>query len=105
MQEFPLQRQTNGICRLASFRVAECVSIGYTDRMATKDSGLRIRVQRDLRDQFLEACRVQDRPAAQVLREFMRKYIAKHQSELAKQALAERRDQRAERVNGDQRAS
>lgn len=37
--------------------------------------GLRIRVQQELREQFLEACRAQDKPAAQVLREFMRKYI------------------------------
>jgi hypothetical protein len=40
-----------------------------------KDVGLRIRVQRDLREQFLEACRAQDKPAAQVLREFMREYV------------------------------
>ncbi len=44
-----------------------------------KDAGLRIRVQRELRDQFLEACRAQDKPAAQVLREFMRQYIAQSQ--------------------------
>jgi len=42
-----------------------------------KDVGLRIRVQRDLREQFLEVCRAQDKPAAQVLREFMREYVAK----------------------------
>jgi len=40
-----------------------------------KDVGLRIRVQKELREQFLEACRKQDKPAAQVLREFMRAYI------------------------------
>lgn len=43
-----------------------------------KDVGLRIRVQRELREQFLEACRAQDKPAAQVLREFMRKYVLEH---------------------------
>ena len=43
-----------------------------------KDVGLRIRVQRELREQFLEACRTQDKPAAQVLREFMRGYVAQH---------------------------
>jgi hypothetical protein len=43
-----------------------------------KDSGFRIRVQRDLHGEFLEACRAQDRPAAQVLREFMRAYVEKH---------------------------
>jgi hypothetical protein len=43
-----------------------------------KDVGLRIRVQRDLRERFLEVCRAQDKPAAQVLREFMRNYVAAH---------------------------
>lgn len=47
--------------------------------MKVKDSGLRIRVDRDLRDRFQEICRAQDRPAAQVLREFMRRYIAEHE--------------------------
>ncbi len=43
-----------------------------------KDVGFRIRVQRDLREQFLDACRTQDKPASQVLREFMREYVAEH---------------------------
>lgn len=46
-----------------------------------KDVGLRIRIQRELREQFLEACREQDKPAAQVLREFMRDFIAKYDAE------------------------
>lgn len=45
----------------------------------TKDSGLRIRVQRDLRDQFLQACRTEDKPAAQVIREFMRAYVQRRE--------------------------
>ena len=40
-----------------------------------KDSGLRIRVERELREKFLTLCREQDKPAAQVIREFMRAYI------------------------------
>jgi predicted DNA-binding protein len=44
-----------------------------------KDSGLRIRVERQLREKFLELCREQDRPASQVLREFMRQYIEQHE--------------------------
>lgn len=48
--------------------------------MPSKDVGLRIRVERDLRDQFLETCRSQDKPAAQVLREFMRNYVANNGS-------------------------
>lgn len=43
-----------------------------------KDVGLRIRVQRDLREQFLAACQAEDKPAAQVLREFMRAYVREH---------------------------
>lgn len=45
-----------------------------------KDAGLRIRVQRVLREEFLDACRQQDKPAAQVLREFMREYVASHKA-------------------------
>lgn len=51
-----------------------------------KDAGLRIRVQRELRESFIEACKAQDKPAAQVLREFMRAYVerkSKAQSESA----------------------
>lgn len=58
-----------------TFPLAICVSIGYTRTMSGKDSGFRIRVERDLRERFLAACRKQDRPAAQVLREFMRSYV------------------------------
>ena len=48
-----------------------------------KDAGLRIRVQRDLREKFLEVCRAQDKPAAQILREFMREYVIEHEAELS----------------------
>ena len=40
-----------------------------------KDAGMRIRVQPELRDQFVNLCRDNDVPAAQVLRSFMREYI------------------------------
>jgi hypothetical protein len=30
----------------------------------------------------LEACRTEDRPAAQVIREFMRDYVAQHASDM-----------------------
>lgn len=46
-----------------------------------KDSGFRIRVQKELREEFLELCHRQDRPAAQVIREFMRDYIERHSDE------------------------
>ncbi len=45
-----------------------------------KDTGFRIRVQSDLRDKFVELCRAQDKPAAQVLREYMREYVAEHEA-------------------------
>lgn len=44
-----------------------------------KDSGMRIRIERGLREKFIEICRAQDKPAAQVLREFMREYVAEHE--------------------------
>jgi len=47
-----------------------------------KDAGLRIRLQRDLREKFLEICRAQDKPAAQILREFMREYVVEHEAQL-----------------------
>lgn len=46
--------------------------------MANKDVGMRIRLQKELRDEFQQICRAQDRPAAQVLREFMREYVRSH---------------------------
>lgn len=49
--------------------------------MGVKDTGVRIRVEKRLRDEFLETCRRQDKPAAQVLREFMREYVANHGDE------------------------
>ena len=51
--------------------------------MGVKDTGVRIRVEKRLRDEFLETCRRQDKPAAQVLREFMRQYVAEHGDEAA----------------------
>lgn len=51
--------------------------------MGVKDTGVRIRVEKRLRDEFLETCRRQDKPAAQVLREFMREYVAEHGDEAA----------------------
>lgn len=55
--------------------------------MLGKDSGLRIRVEKALRDEFLETCHGQDRPAAQVIREFMREYIAKVKLESGSKGL------------------
>lgn len=46
--------------------------------MKTKDAGLRIRIDRELREAFVVACRAHDKPAAQVLREFMQDYVKQH---------------------------
>ena len=43
-----------------------------------ESSGFRLRVDGQLRQEFIVACRSQDRTAAQVLREFMRDYVARH---------------------------
>lgn len=69
-----------GLKTIATFGLLICVSVGYT-LFTMKDVGLRIRVQRDLRDQFIATCRAQDKPAAQVIREFMRHYVASHDAE------------------------
>ena len=46
--------------------------------MSNKDSGLRIRVELELRDAFVQACQSQGLVASQVLRDFMRIFSAKH---------------------------
>lgn len=50
----------------------------HSAAMGVKDAGVRIRVEKGLRDQFLDTCRRQDKPAAQVIRHFMREYVAEH---------------------------
>lgn len=51
--------------------------------MSTKDSGMRIRIERDERDAFVQACQAQGLVAAEVLRDFMRAFAAKHSTEQA----------------------
>ncbi|MGH6837484.1 MAG: hypothetical protein ACREDT_01520 [Methylocella sp.] len=58
--------------------------------MKAKDAGLRIRVDRGLRDDFVEACRSLDKPAAQVLREFMRRFIEEQAGSAAQQPRPKR---------------
>lgn len=59
-----------------------------------KDVGLRIRIDKDLREQFLKVCRSQDKPAAQVIRDFMRAYVRdmEHGRETGVAANNERRE-------------
>lgn len=49
-----------------------------------KEAGMRIRIDPELREAFITACRGQDMPAAQVLRGFMREYVRKCQRVQAK---------------------
>ena len=43
-----------------------------------KNVGIRIRIEAELRDVFVEACHAQQSSASDVLREFMRVYAAQH---------------------------
>jgi hypothetical protein len=46
--------------------------------MALKEAGFRIRIDDKLRADFIAACRTKDLTAAQVLRNFMRDYVAQN---------------------------
>jgi len=67
------------------------VSKGYTQAvpLKTKDAGLRLRVERDVRQQFVEACRSDGKSAAQVLREYMRDYIARNRAAAQRELFLE----------------
>ncbi|WP_080380701.1 hypothetical protein [Burkholderia pseudomallei] len=44
-----------------------------------KDVGVRIRVEKDLRNAFLAVCQTEGRRASDVLREFMQTYVDRRQ--------------------------
>jgi hypothetical protein len=46
--------------------------------MSLKNCGMRIRLEKELREAFVEACRSQNIGASDVLRDFMRVYTDKH---------------------------
>lgn len=77
-------------------------NFGYTDvypndivvLMLAKDAGIRVRVERDLREAFAEACRAQGLAASEVLRDFMRAYAERHQSGLQRNPFLDTRRQR-----------
>lgn len=50
--------------------------------MSCKDAGLRIRVERELREAFQEACLAENRSGSEVLREFMQAFTDRHQGGL-----------------------
>ena len=57
--------------------------------MARKDVAFKIRIDGELRRAFVEACRDQDIPAAQVVREFMRGYVAERQAAISTEGIPE----------------
>ena len=67
-----------------------------------KDVGMRVRVNRELRDAFLLACQADDKPAAQVIREFMRAYVESHPVSLQDNKKIESRNEHADRRNTKQ---
>lgn len=88
-------RQLQGIILWKTvFALSGSVSIGYTPTM--KDVGLRIRIEKELRDRFVEACRRKDVPAAQVLRGFMRGFV----DEEGEQAAPSRKTKRQKTTKG-----
>lgn len=56
-----------------------------------KDVGLRLRVEKELRQEFVEACRATGKPAAQVLREFMREYVSRERIMMQRPLFEDRR--------------
>jgi hypothetical protein len=58
--------------------IHECVSNATIHLMSSKDVGIRIRLERELRDAFQAACASESRRASDVLREFMRHFAAQH---------------------------
>ena len=65
--------------------------------MNVKDSGMRIRVERDLREAFVQVCHAQNRAAADVLRAFMQTCVEQYQAgqgELFPDPMAEHGSQR-----------
>ncbi|WP_170159439.1 plasmid-related protein [Pseudacidovorax intermedius] len=62
--------------------------------MQVKDCGMRIRVEKELREAFVQACRAQDRAAADVLRDFMRTFTGRHASGQAELFVSPQREKR-----------
>ena len=56
--------------------------------LKTKDVGLRLRVERELREEFTELCRSEGRAAAQVLRDFMREYVVQNRASMQQELFA-----------------
>ena len=55
----------------------------------TKSAALRVRIAPELHREFIEVCKLQDIPASQVLRQFMRLYIDQYRQGLQSELFAE----------------
>lgn len=55
--------------------IHSCVTNVYP---VPKSANYRIRVEPELHQEFLDVCKAEDRPAAQVVREFMRNHVKKY---------------------------
>ena len=60
----------------------------------SKSSNYRIRVEPELHQEFLDACKSDDRPAAQIVREFMKDYVLKHRQGLQAELFVAEEPQR-----------
>lgn len=65
-----------------------------------KEVGYRIRIDEGLRQRFIDACRQEDRSAAQVIREFMRLYVNRHSNSTKSHLFAEGRKNKRDREEG-----
>lgn len=61
----------------------------YAPAMSNKDVGLRIRVDRELREAFQGACVSEHRKASDVLRDFMKMFAERHQGGLQADLFAQ----------------
>lgn len=59
--------------------------------LKVKDAQLRLRVERELRNEFVEVCRASGRPAAQILRDFMRDYVDRNKNQAQQDLFANAR--------------
>ena len=50
----------------------------YTCKMNRKNVAFKIRIEEELRREFVEVCRAEDMTAAQVVRSFMHDYLERH---------------------------
>lgn len=57
--------------------------------MHSKDVGLRIRVEKELRADFQRACDEDERAASEVIRQFMREFVEQHANRRQQSLFAE----------------